>query len=140
MKGQAMSLELDATTAQLLVHLAEVWRVTEEEAIRRAVERTTAAIASSIKGIYLTEREASMLRLLAQGFSSKEIARELDQSVSRTVGELKAAQKKILQCIRTPGETTTSSRLQTFKELQNSLQLTSAKAREWQDAIHEARR
>ncbi|MCU1266997.1 MAG: hypothetical protein JWM21_3315 [Acidobacteria bacterium] len=86
-KGHAMSLELDATTAQLLVHLAEVWRVTEAEAMRLAVERATAAMASSIKE-----------------------------------------------------ETTVSSRLQTFKELQQSLQMTSAKAQEWQDAILEARR
>jgi DNA-binding CsgD family transcriptional regulator len=140
MKGRAISLELDATTTQLLIHLAEVWRVTEAEAMRLAVERATAAIASSIKGVYLTEREAAMLRLSAQGLSLQEIARELDASGSRTVRELKAAQKKILQCIRTPGKRTASSRLQTLQKLQQNLQLTSAKAQEWQDAIREARR
>ncbi len=38
----ALSLELDATTARVLVRLAETWGVSEEEAIRRAVEQANA--------------------------------------------------------------------------------------------------
>lgn len=37
--GNTTSLELDAMTARLLVRLAETWGVSEEEAIRRAVEQ-----------------------------------------------------------------------------------------------------
>ena len=78
----ALSLELDAMTARLLVRLAETWGVSEEEAIRRAVEQANATT----------------------GVSNKE------------------------------------GRLEAFKELQRRLNLTSAKAAAWQDAIREARR
>jgi hypothetical protein len=81
----AMSLRLDGMTVSLLVHLAEVWGVTEEEAVHRAIGLANAALGP------LTERE-------------------------------------------------TSGRLEAFKELQRSLDLTSAKAQEWQDAVHQARR
>jgi len=76
------SLELDATTANLLAHLAETWGVSEKEAVRRAVEQANAA----------------------NGSPNKE------------------------------------GRLGAFKELQRSLDLTLAKAAEWQQAIRESRR
>jgi hypothetical protein len=81
----AMSLELDGPTVSLLMHLAEIWGVTEEEAVHRAIGLATAALEPS------TEREISV-------------------------------------------------RLEAFKELQRSLDLTSAKAQEWQDAVRDARR
>lgn len=81
----ARSLELNGKTVSLLVHLAKVWGVTEEEAVHRAIGLADAAVGP------LTERG-------------------------------------------------TLSRLEAFKELQRSLNLTSAKAEEWQDAVHEARR
>jgi hypothetical protein len=76
------TLELDATTANLLSQLAETWGVSVEEAVRRAVQQVNAG----------------------NGSPNKE------------------------------------ARLEAFKELQRRLGLTSAKAAEWQDAIHEARR
>jgi hypothetical protein len=37
--GDALSVELDAMAASLLAHLAEIWGVSEEEAVRRALEQ-----------------------------------------------------------------------------------------------------
>jgi hypothetical protein len=75
-------IQLDETTARLLVRLAETWGVSEEEAVRRAVEQATVVTVASNKEAWLAA----------------------------------------------------------FKELQRSLNLTSAKAAEWQDTIREARR
>jgi len=80
--GDKTSLELDAVTARLLGHVAETWGVSEEEAIRRALEQ----------------------------------ANEKSDSPSK------------------------EARLGAFRELQRSLDLTPAKAAEWQDAVREARR
>jgi hypothetical protein len=41
------TLELDATTSSLLANLAAVWGVSEEEAVRRAVEQANAKSASA---------------------------------------------------------------------------------------------
>lgn len=41
-KGNTVSLELDAMTARLLLHLAQAWGVSEEETIRRALEQGNA--------------------------------------------------------------------------------------------------
>jgi hypothetical protein len=81
----AISLRLDGLTFSLLVHLAEVWGLTEEEAAFRAIGLAYGALEPSI------EREAS-------------------------------------------------ARLDAFKELQRSLDLTAAKAQQWQDAVRDARR
>lgn len=78
----AHSLEVDATTAQRVARLAEMWGVSEEEAIRRAV---------------------------AQANTST-------------------------------GNATKERRMEAFKQLQRSLNLTPDKAAEWQDAIRHARR
>ena len=43
----ALSLEVDAMTAQRLVSLAKKWGVTEEEAIRRAIEQANASTRST---------------------------------------------------------------------------------------------
>jgi hypothetical protein len=43
------ALELDATTADLLAHLAETWGVSEEEAVRRAVAQANTATVSANK-------------------------------------------------------------------------------------------
>lgn len=80
--NRVTSLELDATTADLLTQLAETWGVSEEEAVRRAIEQANSA----------------------NGSPKKE------------------------------------QRLQAFKELQQSLDLTPAKAEEWQRTIREGRR
>jgi hypothetical protein len=80
--GNTTSLELDAITARLLVQVAETWGVSEEEAIRRALEQANAKAD-------LPNKEA---------------------------------------------------RLEAFKDLQRRLDLTPAKAAEWQDAVREARR
>ncbi len=42
--GDALSVELDAMAASLLAHLAEIWGVSEEEAVRRALEQANAGI------------------------------------------------------------------------------------------------
>ena len=97
----AISLKLDGITAQLLVHLAEVWGITEEEAIRRALERVTSMIGPPNKDELAPTLEEDRLTHHRASFSS---------------------------------------RLEAFKELQRNLHLTSAQAREWQDAVHEARR
>jgi hypothetical protein len=47
--GSTTSLELDATTVHLLIHLAETWRVSEEEAVRRALEQAHALTSSATK-------------------------------------------------------------------------------------------
>jgi len=76
------SLKLDAISARLLAHVAETWGVSEEEAIRRALEQANAVTRIRNKG----------------------------------------------------------GRLEAFMDLQRGLDLTPAKAAEWQDAVHEARR
>jgi len=43
--GHTTSLELDAVTAGLLVRLAKMWGVSQEEAIRRAVKQANAVTA-----------------------------------------------------------------------------------------------
>jgi hypothetical protein len=80
--GNTTSLELDAMTARLLVHIAETWGVSAEEAIRRALEQANAKTDSPNK----------------------------------------------------------EARLEAFKELQRRLDLSPAKAAEWQEAVREARR
>jgi hypothetical protein len=80
--SRTRSLQLDAITTRLVVRLAETWGVSEEEAIRRAVEQ------------------------------ANEIAALPDKE----------------------------SWLETFKALQCSLDLTPAKAVEWQNSIRNARR
>jgi hypothetical protein len=42
-------IQLDETAARLLVRLAETWGVSEEEAVRRAVEQATAVTVASNK-------------------------------------------------------------------------------------------
>lgn len=42
----ALSLEIDAMTAQRLVNLAKKWGISEEEAIRRAIEQANAPTGS----------------------------------------------------------------------------------------------
>ena len=80
--GDSISLELDSATANLLTHLAEAWGISEEEVVRRALEKANT--------------QASM--------------------------------------------TSKADRMETFKALQRSLALTSAKAAEWQDVLQNARR
>lgn len=75
------SIELDPTTIRLLAQLAEMWGMSVNEAIRRAVQQTNATSNPSNK----------------------------------------------------------KRRWEAFKALQRSLNLTPAKAVEWQDAIREAR-
>jgi uncharacterized protein (DUF433 family) len=58
-------------------------------------------------------------------------------------GEIDAdleAEKREADVEAVTNSTTREGRLEAFKELQRSLGLTAAKAAEWQDAIHEARR
>lgn len=43
--GNTTSLELDVMTTRLLVRLAEKWGVSEEEAVRRAVEQANGVTA-----------------------------------------------------------------------------------------------
>ena len=80
--GDTTSVELGAMTASLLAQLAETWGVSEEEALRRAVEQANAGTLSA-------EDEGWLVA---------------------------------------------------FKALQRSLNLTPAKAAEWQAAVGEARR
>lgn len=51
--GDTTSFELDAITVHLLVRLAEVWGVSEDEAVRRAVEQANAATNSPNKEDWL---------------------------------------------------------------------------------------
>ncbi|HEY6230520.1 MAG TPA: hypothetical protein VIW64_04600 [Pyrinomonadaceae bacterium] len=80
--GNTTSIQLDATTARLLSYVAKTWRISEEEAVRRALEEANAKTD-------LPNKEA---------------------------------------------------RLDAFKELQRRLDLTPAKAAQWQQAIRDARR
>lgn len=82
MNGNTTSIDLDAMTTSLLLCVAKMWGITEEEAIRRALEEANAKAD-------LPNKEA---------------------------------------------------RLGALKELQRRLNLTPAKAAEWQEAIREARR
>jgi Zn-dependent peptidase ImmA (M78 family) len=76
------SLKLDATTARLLANIAETWGVSQEEALRRALEQAN----------------------ITTNLANKE------------------------------------NWWETFKELQRRLQLTPAKAAEWQHSVREGRR
>jgi hypothetical protein len=49
MNGNGTTLELDAATAQALNHLAEVWGVSREEAVRRVVAEAGAGSAESTR-------------------------------------------------------------------------------------------
>jgi hypothetical protein len=40
--GSVMAIELDATTIQVVEHLAEAWGVSKQQAVRRAVEQADA--------------------------------------------------------------------------------------------------
>ena len=51
--GDTTSFELDAITVHLLVRLAEMWGVSEDEAVRRAVEQANAATNSLNKEDWL---------------------------------------------------------------------------------------
>jgi hypothetical protein len=44
--GRTTSLDLDARTARLLTRLAELWGVSQEDAVRRAVEQANAGMSS----------------------------------------------------------------------------------------------
>lgn len=61
--GGVTSLELDATTASLLAQLAESWGVSEEEAVRRAVEQANVANGSPNKAGRLEAFEELQRRL-----------------------------------------------------------------------------
>ena len=80
--GNTSSIELDAMTAHLLSSVAKTWGISEEEAVRRALEEANAK----------TELPNKEARLVA------------------------------------------------FKELQRRLDLTPAKAAQWQETIRDARR
>ena len=80
--GNALSLELDGPTAQVVEHLAQTWGVSKAEAVRRAVT----------------------------------------------------------QADTTSGPADKQVRLKAFKDLQQRLKLTPAKAAAWQDAVRDARR
>jgi len=56
-----MTLDLDSKTSQLLVRLANLWRVSKEEAVRRALEQ--AGVASSKPDLATRLAALSELRL-----------------------------------------------------------------------------
>lgn len=66
----------------------------------------------------------------------------LVQRLARTWGVSKeeAVRHAVEQADAATGSTNKQGRLEAFKELQRRLSLTPAKAAEWQNAIHEARR
>jgi hypothetical protein len=95
----------------------------------------------------LGPRDSFIIRCWASGATPREIAARMNVSVTTVYARLKVLQKRVLyrslkladKHPKGKAEAPTS-RLQAFEELQRSLSLTSAKAAEWQDAIHEARR
>ncbi len=134
-QDEAMSLELDGVTAILLIHLAEVWGVTEEEAVQRAIGLANTALGP------LTDREVFLLTRYLEVYSQNERAVELNEDELLTRFHLNVVRAKVhYRLEKAMKKTTATDRLETFKELQRSLQLTSAKAKEWQDAVREARR
>lgn len=130
----AMSLELDRTTASYVVRLARVWKITKPEAVHRALRLTLGLD-------HLTEREAFVLNRWAQGSSPKEIAGELFEGEHIPIRQVHSLLKKMQKRLIAAGKKgPATGRLEAFNELRRSLHLTSDKAREWQDAIHAARR
>lgn len=158
-----LSLELDPVTANLLVDFARTWGVSEKEAVRRAVEVTSAvdnlaeildvleseafrdAFDSKMKAP-LSEREVFLLTRHLEGYKNAEIAQELGEDLRVTRYHWQVVMSKIRYRLRKmvdrPKEpvATPSSRWQAFQELQRRLGLTAAKAAAWQDDVREARR
>jgi len=161
-----LSLELDAVTANLLVDFARTRGVSEEEAIRRAVEVTAPVdnlaevsdvleseafqafldTLDSKRKAPLSDRDVFLLTRHLEGYKNAEIAQELGEDVRVTRYHWQVVMSKIryrLRKILDRPKTTTatpSSRWQAFQELQRRLGLTAAKAAAWQDDVREARR
>jgi hypothetical protein len=144
----AMSLVLDATTKELLVHLADKWGLTWEEAILRALEHMTAMSQESNIAQQAEELDEDRVKDRLRGL-------ELDRRFLRYLKEHPAHKESetedlnalwikstlfVRRLLKAKAQLTLSERLKAFKELQRSLQLTSAKAQEWQDAVRDARR
>ncbi len=96
---------------------------------------------------HLTTREAFLFRRWAEGATMSEIASEMNESLPILYRQLKAVQKRVLRRLSKQQDhslrakiTAPAARLEAFTELQRRLCLTSAKAGEWQNAVHEARR
>lgn len=61
--GSDMALELDATTVQVVEHLAQTWGVSKQEAVRRALAQANATAGSVDKQDRLAAFKALQRRL-----------------------------------------------------------------------------
>ena len=161
----AVSLDLDTSTANLLSALAEKWGVSKLEAVRRALAQTTTRIDLDARPAedameeqmeivameivdaiaQLTKRETYLLALHLEGVENDQIASLSAEDLNVAHLNLNNLMSKVRRFRRArsssnAGRTAPASRLEAFAELQRRLGLTSAKAAEWQSAVHEARR
>ena len=166
---QPVSLELDTSTASKLNDLARTWGVSKLEAVRRALAQTTARtikldapseeldVAMSLESEQqikvltevvrdLNKREVFLLACHLQGIAGAEIATEMEEDLAQVRLELNRVLVKVRYRLRQarssskPKETVADSRLEAFAKLQRRIELTSAKATAWQDAVRDARR
>ncbi|HEX7720547.1 MAG TPA: hypothetical protein VF397_00220 [Pyrinomonadaceae bacterium] len=149
----ALILNLDPVTADFLVELAKSWDVSQEEAVRRAVEMPALLddlleVLENDAGLQPLElndeshRDVLVLTLHRQGYSNIQIANELGEDVKvirlRWCRVLYRLGKLLHQAkTKTLG---VSDRWQTFQDLQRRLGLSATQAAEWQEALYEARR
>jgi hypothetical protein len=95
----------------------------------------------------LDERDSFLLRCWARGDTPRRIASQMNESVATVYQHLKVIQKRVLyRSLKLADDPARgkarapASRLQAFEQLQRRLDLTSAKAAAWQNAVREARR
>jgi hypothetical protein len=133
----AVSLELDAATAHLLVQLAELWGVTEEEAIRRAIEQANADCDSSER---YSEQEIFLFDVLFAA-NMTEIEGEVSEAARLAGVDWEALRRKVLYRLSKIREKASAAdRMDAFSELKRRLNLTEGEAAHWQDAVQDARR
>lgn len=95
----------------------------------------------------LSTCEAFIFRRWAEGATIREIASEMNEDMATVSRHLKNAQQSVLHGLSKQRDhqlrtevTDRASRLEALAELQQRLCLTSTKAVEWHNVIHEARR
>lgn len=156
--------------SRLLKGLVTKWGVSKEEAIRLAVKQAndssealedplTDSEGSVISLLVephmfdqigrkleepLTDRDAVVIHRFIEGYTWDEIALELGEDPRLTRFRwyrfMSKVRRRLKDKVMADGAARVSDRLEAFKALQQSLNLTPAKAAEWQDAVREARR
>lgn len=128
-----ISLDLDPATAQVLIQLAEMWGVTEQQAIRKAIEQ--AGTYQQLEEEYGEQLSRFLLLLLENKSQLPDVLRLPDT-------DLKVLLRSCLQATKKKANTKpiSTGRIDAFRQLQRRLNLTETQAANWQKTIRDARR